>query len=495
MDPQNNLKQLQDLFANAKDILIITREQPSIDGLASSLALYNQLSTARDLQGKAKRVVMAIAGRNGTQYSLLPGHDKIVSELGLRDFVIGVNGYVENAIENVNWYVDKGRLNVVFKSNPMVPMQFDLKNLDPFYAGANFDVVVVVDTAQPTDLGNAYRQDPGMYSELPVVNISKDPANTRFGRVNIVDTTVGSVAELCYQLSQIIRLPLSSEVAGLFALGIQAGTNKMQNKGAQTDAVLAQLQPYNPKPFDLDAVVAQGSEPKLPVHKNPPPVPTGTSQATPSAQIPQSAPAPAAAPMPNQNPQPPQQPYYPPAPASYPAQPNMQYPQGQGQQQSPQYYPPMPQQPAYPYNMQPPVGYPQYQSQPQMIQDVEPVEVAQAAQTAPQYLYDEPAVEQTEVSDNSSELLQQQYDVPSIEHDYSHQDQYIPTSGISGFDHVEPSLSMPYVQHSVAQEAPEDEYPKVQDYFAQNTDNTQAQYQAPDWSVPPKIFNDGKSQG
>lgn len=470
MDPQNNIKQLQDLFTQARDILIITKDQPSIDGLASSLALYHLLSGMRDLQGKNKRVVIAAPGRQGTQYSLLPGHDKIVSELGLRDFVIGINGFVEGAIENVNWYADKGRMNVVFKSNPAVPMQFDLKNLDPFYAGANFDVVMVIDAAAPTDLGNAYRQDPGMYTELPVVNISRDPQNTRFGRVNIVDSQVGSVSELVYQLTQILRLPLTSEVAGLFMLGIAAGTGNFQNKGSQTDAVVAKLQQFSPRPFDLASVQAQASLPLLPVHKNPP-APTVAPAPVPAAQpTAQVAPAPY---------QPPVQPTYPVqdqyAPQyQYPAQPEPQ--QAYDQQTYQQYQEPV----AYPeYQPQEQYQYPDQQAESQNYDQYAPSEqpvdeaVAISEETE---LYGEPVVEEIAAQ-------AQEYEVPSISHDYAHQDTYIPTADFVGDDHVEPAIAMPYVQHGVTNPDP-------------NIEEQKEQYAAPDWNAPPKIFGGtDKSRG
>jgi len=464
MDPQNNLKQLQDLFNNAKDILIITKEQPTIDGLCSCLALYHLLSNVKNVQGKNKRVVLAISGRNGTQYSLLPGSEKIVSELGLRDFVIGVNGYLDNAIENVNWYADKGRLNVVFKSNPEVPMQFDLKNLDPFYAGANFDVVVVIDTALPTDLGNAYRQDPGMYAELPVVNISKDTTNTRFGRVNIVDPQVGSVSELCYQLAQILRLPMTSDVAGLFNLGVRAGTNNFQNKGSQSDAVISQLQPFNPRNFDLDAVVAQSNGALLPIHKNGAPIAPASLPVNPqiNPQINAQMPAPAQIPV---------NPYAQP----YPYQ-NMQMQSGYVPPGFPQYYPQY--QGQVPQQM--PYGYPQYpvQMPPNMYQQqyapIPPVQAETQAETE----YVQPSI--GEVQDYTQDVYEaapQEYDVPSIEHDSFQQSDYIPTAEIIGTEHVEPSIQMQYVQ----QNAVFNPDPVLEE--------RKEQYSVPDWSAPPKIFD------
>jgi hypothetical protein len=387
MDQQNNLKQLQDLVTNAGEILVITKEQPSIDGLAACLSIFHAFSGQRTLQGKQKRVTVAVAGRQGSQYSLMPGADKIVSELGLRDLVIGINGYTENSIESVNWYVDQGRLNVVFKSNPAVPMQFDLKNLDPFYAGANFDVVFVIDAIAPTDLGNAYRQDPGMFAELPVINISNKQNNTRFGRVNIVDPNVASNSELVFQLLQILRAPVGGDVGSLLLLGIQDATNKLQNKGPQTEGIVNQLYGMVSQQIDLDSVRSQATNQPLPLFANPPAMPGYAYQ---GGQMPQYG-----------------------QPTQYP-------PQNPYQQQ--QY----PQQTQYGYSPNPAQGgyMPQQQYPSQAYQG---------------YMPQQPAYQPAQMVQPGNFIEE----VPSIQHDASQYQSYIPTSEAMGYEHVDPSLATP----------------------------------------------------
>ncbi|MDQ3098542.1 MAG: hypothetical protein M3Q44_02240 [bacterium] len=455
MNPQDNIKQLQDLFNQAKDILIITRETPTIDSLSACLALRTGLSQKTDSQGKQKRVTFAVSKRNGSQYSLLPGSDQIVSELGLRDLVIGVNGFVEGSIENVNWYIDKGRLNVVFKSNPAVPMQFDLKNLDPFYAGANFDVVLVVGADSPQELGNAYKQDPGMYAELPVVNISNSPSNTRFGRVNIVDPAVSSVSELAFQLAQIVQLNVMGEIATLFLTGISDATDNFTKKGPQTDTLVNQLTAFGGRAVELEQLRNQASLPPLAIHKTPPP---------------------AAQPIPGMNPQMPPQgypPQYPPMQPPYPGY--MPQPNQYGQYPMPPagYYPSQ-------YPQMPAQGYaPQYQPIP--------------PQPSPQY----PVAPPQEWSQEYTE------EVPSIEHDLTQTDAYIPTGESASYSHVEPSLYMPNLpQQPDAYVAPDQDYqwndqtqqyapPVQQDAPLEERKESQ---KPPDFNSPPPGFNPGEKK-
>lgn len=455
MDPQNNLKQLQDLFNQAKDILVITKENPTIDGLCACLALKAAFSQKMDMQGKKKNVTLAVSKRNGSQYSLLPGSDQIVSELGLRDLVIGVNGFVEGSIENVNWYVDKGRLNVVFKSNPAVPMQFDLKNLDPFYAGANFDVVIVVDANSPQDLGNAYKQDPGMYSELPVINISNSQSNTRFGRINIVDASVPSNCELAFQLAQIAQLNVMGDVATLFLNGIMEATDNLSRKGQQTETIVNQLNAFGGRQLDISAIRNQASLPPLAIHKNPPPV---------------TPPSPAAGQMP-----PGMYGQYPPGMPYPPYMP----PQGQYGQY------PMPPMGYYPgqYPM-PPQGYPQY------------------PQTPPQYVpQPDPNMPVQQEWNNQIQEPMEEYDaeVPSIEHDLTQSQTYIPTVEPTSYAHVEPSIYMPGISQQPDAYQPDTDYEwndQSQQYAPQQQDipleEQKEQQKAPDFNAPPPGFVPGE---
>lgn len=268
---QQYVQDLEKLFHASKDVLITTKASPRVDGLCAVLALGKAFEsmplTSLTGPGQQRKVVKAVSGRQGTQYSMLPSSDTIVSELGLRDFVIGLPGYIDKAVESVSWYVDQGRLHVVLKSNPAVPMQFDPKLFDPFYAGANFDVVCVVDADTPADLGNLYRQDPGMFTELPVVNISNSPANTRFGRVNVVDTNVSSTSELVYEMLSALHVHFDGDTAALLLCGIEDGTEFMTQKVTpRTQEIVDQLKSLVTVPFDARTVRSQAQAQPLPIH-------------------------------------------------------------------------------------------------------------------------------------------------------------------------------------------------------------------------------------
>lgn len=268
---QQYVQELEKLFHASKDVLITTKAAPRVDGICAVLALGKAFEsmplTSLTGPGQQRKVVKAISGRQGTQYSMLPASDQIVSELGLRDFVIGLPGYIDKSVDSVSWYVDQGKLHVVLKSNPAVPMQFDPKLFDPFYAGANFDVVCVVDADSPADLGNLYRQDPGMFTELPVVNISNSMSNTRYGKVNVVDTNVSSTSELVYEMLSALHVHVDSDTAALLLCGIDDGTENMTQRATpRTQEIVDQLKSIASQPYDVRAVRGQAQAQPLPIH-------------------------------------------------------------------------------------------------------------------------------------------------------------------------------------------------------------------------------------
>lgn len=317
---QNYVADLERLFHASKDVLITTRANPRLDGLCAMLALSRAFGlmplTTLSAPGQTRKTVLAVSGRQGSQYTALPGSEHIVSELGLRDFVIGLPGYVDKAVDSVSWYVDQGRLHVVLKSNPAVPMQFDPKLFDPFYAGANFDVVCVIDADTPADLGGLYRQDPGMFTELPVVNISHSAQNTRFGRVNVVEQNVSSASELVYELLLSLQVNLDAETAALLLCGIEDGSESFQRASARTQEIAQELRNIARPALDLAFVRSQAANQPLATH------PQGV-QPLPgqAAAMPQGYPG---VPYPQQYPQPmyPQYPgQMPPQYGGYPQQP------------------------------------------------------------------------------------------------------------------------------------------------------------------------------
>jgi hypothetical protein len=264
------VQELEKLMQASRDILITLSATPKIDHVCAMLALARAIMqmplTSMSAPGQSRKIVRAVAGRQGSQLSLLTDHEKIYSEMGLRDFVIALPGYVDKSVDSVSWYVDQGRLNVVLKANAAVPMQFDPKQFDPFYAGANFDVVCVIGADSPVEMGALYRQDPGMFTELPVVAIGKNSQHSRFGRVNIVDESVSSVSELIYEILGAFNVVIEGDIARLLLCGIEDGSDLLKQASARTQEIVQHLRSVVSSPIDVNAVRAQYTGMPLPIH-------------------------------------------------------------------------------------------------------------------------------------------------------------------------------------------------------------------------------------
>jgi hypothetical protein len=264
------VQELEKLLQASRDILITLSATPKIDHVCAMLALSRAIMqmplTSMSAPGQSRKIIRGVSGRQGSQFSLLPDHEMIYSEIGLRDFVIALPSYVDKSVDSVSWYVDQGKLNVVLKANAAVPMQFDPKQFDPFYAGANFDVVCVIGADNPTEMGALYRQDPGMFTELPVVAIGKNSQHSRFGRVNIVDSSVSSVSELIYEVLVAFNVVVEGDIARLLLCGIEDGSELLQQASARTQEIVQHLRGVVSSPIDVNAVRAQYTGMPLPVH-------------------------------------------------------------------------------------------------------------------------------------------------------------------------------------------------------------------------------------
>ena len=76
-----------------------------------------------------------------------------------------------------------------------------------------------------------------------VINIDHHHDNTRFGHVNLVDTSVSSTAEIVYELSCVLGGRMTPEIASALYVGLVTDTGKFmyENTDARTHRIAAEL--------------------------------------------------------------------------------------------------------------------------------------------------------------------------------------------------------------------------------------------------------------
>lgn len=128
----------------------------------------------------------------------------------------------------------------------------------------DFDLLLLVDCAEPQRLGPLYQQHPEWFNgERPLVNIDHHVTNARFGVAHIVDPNAAASCEVLTLLFETVGAPIGPQLATALAAGIYGDTLGLQtpsttsrtmriaadllDRGADTLAIVDNL--FRLKPF------------------------------------------------------------------------------------------------------------------------------------------------------------------------------------------------------------------------------------------------------
>ncbi len=232
-------QQATELLKDAQNILIMTHERPDTDALGSLLALTLAL-------GKLGKNPTAVAtGPVPESHDFLPGRTLLKPSLeGSRDFIISVDT-TETKVEKILYKRDGDqKLNIILTpaaGATLAPEQIS------FNSGSyKWDVIVVLDCSDISRLGPIHEEQADLFYSTPVVNIDHHPGNDYFGKVNLVDLTATSTAEILVSLLESLgrdKPLLDEDIATCLLAGIMGDTSSFQNSNTtpKSFTVAAQL--------------------------------------------------------------------------------------------------------------------------------------------------------------------------------------------------------------------------------------------------------------
>ncbi len=203
------LKRVAGVLSEGNRFLMMTHEDPDVDGLGSMLALGKSLT---DL---GKEVVLLIKKPVNPPLALLRGAEKMltVSKLG------GVSE-----------------------------------------AERGFDAVLALDCAERERLGACVSAwpDGGL-----TINIDHHETNTFFGQHNLVDANSSSAGELVYRLIRTGDFPLDFEIAENLFAAIQSDTGSFRYSNTTSSAmrISADLMEYGVNPWEISQRILNGYGP------------------------------------------------------------------------------------------------------------------------------------------------------------------------------------------------------------------------------------------
>ncbi len=220
MDITLDIIKIKELLAKARDVLIVTHEHPTFDSMGSSLAL------TLGLQALGKKVTIACPDAMTVELSSFIGANKVVSELGNKNFVISLD-YVDGSIEKVSYNIEGDKFNLVIEPRSGFE-PFSAEKVHYTHASSSVDVIFTVDTIHLGGLKKLYESDKNLFASKPIVNIDRHPNNASFGQINLVDPTASSTSEIVARLLSDLGIELSIDIANNLLNALYGATNIFQ---------------------------------------------------------------------------------------------------------------------------------------------------------------------------------------------------------------------------------------------------------------------------
>ncbi|MBI4994631.1 hypothetical protein HZC21_03235 [Candidatus Peregrinibacteria bacterium] len=232
------------LLKRSNNILILPSSPIDGDSLGSALALYLALKKL----GKQATVVTAEENISDA-YSFLPQVSAIAHEMDfLRDMIVTVD-FRGNAAPDVKHEIQNNKLNII-----ITPREGSISrdNISFSRGPVPYDCVIVVDTADISQLGKLQENFTELSYLAPVINIDHHVSNSMFGKINLVDVMAASTTIIILPLIEQLGL-VDADIATLLLTGLITDTNSFQNPNTtpQAFAVSAKLIGYGARQQEI----------------------------------------------------------------------------------------------------------------------------------------------------------------------------------------------------------------------------------------------------
>ncbi len=222
-------QQAVELVKSAQRVLVLSHIDADGDAIGSLLALTIVLKKLK------KEVTAAIDGNVPGPLQFLSHAETIGNDINVgKEFTISLDT-AEVEIEKLGYKTlpEEKKLNIVIttKTGTLEPQNVNLGTGDTVY-----DLIIVLDSPDLDRLGMLYDKDPELYYTVPVVNIDHHPSNEYYGKVNWVDVTATSTAEMLVSFIEALAAtgeesgPLvDPDVATALLTGLTTDTGSFQN--------------------------------------------------------------------------------------------------------------------------------------------------------------------------------------------------------------------------------------------------------------------------
>ncbi|MDD5341997.1 MAG: hypothetical protein PHH01_04655 [Patescibacteria group bacterium] len=215
-------QQARDIIKKSKNILIVMPRDPSIDVIASGLALFLVIE-----KFKKECKIVCNEFQLPPNANFLPKSENIHNDLtSLRQFIITLDVSRTN-VEELSYDIRDKKLYIYITPHSG---HFEAKDVSTESGKFAHDLIVVLGATDLDSLGKLYDDHTEFFYQTPTINIDHKAANENFGQVNIVDITATSTSEIVFELIKFMgEENLDEYIATNLLTGIISKTKSFQS--------------------------------------------------------------------------------------------------------------------------------------------------------------------------------------------------------------------------------------------------------------------------
>jgi len=218
--------QVVELIRASQNILLLTHTNPDGDAIGSLLAM-------RQVLEKLGKQVEAVAfGRVPKSFSFLAGFDQLKDKVASSNelmITIDTRQTGEDLRLGHKKQPDEHQVTIVISTDKgsLLPEDVTVTRARPKY-----DLILILDCSAADRVSSLYAEMPELFYETPTVSIDHHATNTFFAKVNWVDMTASSTAEMLVSLIESLGRDeplLDADVATALLTGLTTDTGSFQN--------------------------------------------------------------------------------------------------------------------------------------------------------------------------------------------------------------------------------------------------------------------------
>ena len=232
--------QIVELINGADTILLLTHEDPDGDAIGSALGLKGALKKI------GKKVDVVFTGEVPENLKFLPGFKEAGDAIdGSNDLILTIDTRSSGEDIRLGHKKDEKSHQVKIIISPqrgtLLPEDVVVTRARPKY-----DLVVMLDCATQERTGDVLSMFPDLIYEVPTISIDHHNTNSFFAKVNWVDMTATSTAEILVSLIEALgkdKQLLDEDIATCLLTGLITDTSSFQNEATTPKSltVAAQL--------------------------------------------------------------------------------------------------------------------------------------------------------------------------------------------------------------------------------------------------------------